>query len=208
VNRKAILSGVLLGLATHFKIYPVIYAPAILLWMEVDAPLTLSTLLARNFITTKRVMFTATALGTFSGLNARMFYDYGQEFLQHTYLHHFVRLDHRHNFSPYNILLYLVSSPTGHSEVPFAKLAFLPQMILSAVIVPLVGAKKDFAGTMFVQTFAFVTFNKVCTSQVYTSHRLRSNAGANKTSISCGTSYSSLSSFHTALSFKTGSVGS
>ncbi|KAF8545324.1 GPI mannosyltransferase [Trichophaea hybrida] len=166
VNRHAILSGVLLGFATHFKIYPVIYAPAILLWMEVEPSFTLPAILSRDFITTNRVMFAGTALGTFSGLNARMFYDYGQEFLQHTYLHHFVRLDHRHNFSPYSVLLYLVSSPSGHSEVPFAKLAFLPQMLL-CLVVPLVGAKKDLAGTMFVQTFTFVTFNKVCTSQYF-----------------------------------------
>jgi len=45
-------------------------------------------------------------------------------------------------------------------------LAFLPQMFLSVVAIPLLLAKKDLASTMLAQTFAFVTFNKVCTSQV------------------------------------------
>ncbi|CCX29536.1 PIG-M-domain-containing protein [Pyronema domesticum] len=165
VSQKTILTGVLLGLATHFKIYPVIYAPAILLSM--GGPLTLSSLLSGEFITLKRVMFGVSALGTFVALNLAMYNVYGHEFLHHTYLYHFIRSDHRHNFSPYNMLLYLVSSPSGYSEMPFTKWAFLPQMLLSAVIIPLVGARKDLAGTMFAQTFAFVAFNKVCTSQYF-----------------------------------------
>ena len=45
-------------------------------------------------------------------------------------------------------------------------LAFFPQLFLSVVAIPLLLAKKDLASTMLAQTFAFVTFNKVCTSQV------------------------------------------
>jgi len=168
VGENTILAGALLGLSTHFKIYPVLYAPAMLLAMERDATFTLSSYVQciRNFITCRRVLFSLSALATFLGLNLVMYAIYGDEFAEHTFLHHVVRLDHRHNFSPYNVLLYLVSSPDGSSEVPFAKGAFLPQMLLAGVLIPLVAAKKDLAGTMFAQTFAFVAFNKVCTSQV------------------------------------------
>lgn len=94
----------------------------------------------------------------------RFRYDF--PFIQHTYLHHVTRIDHRHNFSPYNTLLYISSaSPSTHS-IKLESLAFIPQLFLSAFALPLLLAKKDLPSTMLAQTFAFVTFNKVCTSQV------------------------------------------
>jgi GPI mannosyltransferase 1 subunit M len=102
-----------------------------------------------------------------------MYMLYGLPFMQHTYLHHLTRVDHRHNFFPYNILLYLSAareylylSHFASLLLHFESLAFIPQLFLSAVAIPLVLARKSLPGTMLAQTFAFVTFNKVCTSQV------------------------------------------
>ena len=92
---------------------------------------------------------------------------YGEPFVLHTYLHHLTRIDHRHNFSPYSTVLYLNSSPAASpSKLKFESLAFIPQLFLSVVGIPLAMAKRDLASCMLAQTFAFVTFNKVCTSQV------------------------------------------
>ncbi|KAJ6256840.1 hypothetical protein Dda_8709 [Drechslerella dactyloides] len=166
-KRHVVLSGAILGFAVHFKIYPFIYAPSILLWMPTPASGPSIPSKLRAFITRDKVTFTATALGTFMALNGVMYGIYGHPFVLHTYLHHLTRLDHRHNFSPYNTLLYLKSAPSyAHSQLSTERLAFLPQLLLSAVLLPFF-APRNLPSTMFAQTFAFVTFNKVVTSQYF-----------------------------------------
>lgn len=182
LSRRIMLAGVLLGLAVHFKIYPFIYGVSILWYLEPEvtsisekssgpseknpsAASVLQSLLA--FLTPSRIMLLASSLATFMALNIFMYAIYSTPFLTHTYLHHLTRIDHRHNFSPYNTLLHLSSAvPSATGAVKFESLAFIPQLALSAVFIPLALAKKDLAGTMLAQTFAFVAFNKVCTSQV------------------------------------------
>lgn len=179
------LAGVLLGLAVHFKIYPFIYGASILWYLEplpkskpsvqktsellrpATSPFLQQML---DFITPGRITLVLTSLATFMSLNLLMYSLYSTPFLTHTFLHHLTRIDHRHNFSHYNTLLYLSSSsPPGDrtSNFRFESLAFIPQISLSAFLIPLALAKKDLAGAMLAQTFAFVTFNKVCTSQVF-----------------------------------------
>ncbi|KAL2151496.1 hypothetical protein VTH82DRAFT_6594 [Thermothelomyces myriococcoides] len=191
--RRITLAGLLLGFSVHFKIYPFIYAPAIVWWMDADKLRTsgsgsrssgggslLNKLLA--FITPARLQLAITSLATFLALNVAMYTLYGFPFLQHTYLHHVTRIDHRHNFSPYNTQLYLASAaassssftsspssnfPPSSPSLGVESIAFLPQLVLSCIVIPLTLAKRDLASSMLAQTFAFVTFNKVCTSQYF-----------------------------------------
>lgn len=182
LSKRIMLAGVLLGLAVHFKIYPFIYGVSILWYLEPQersnsekssnpseekssATLVLQSILV--FLTPTRIILLASSLATFMALNIFMYAIYSTPFLTHTYLHHLTRIDHRHNFSPYNTLLHLSSAvPSATGAIKFESLAFFPQLTLSAVLIPVALAKKDLAGTMLAQTFAFVTFNKVCTSQV------------------------------------------
>ncbi|KAF9895209.1 GPI mannosyltransferase 1 [Aspergillus nanangensis] len=110
------------------------------------------------FLAPNRLLFTLTALATFSALNISMYILYDAPFLQHTYLHHVTRIDHRHNFSPYATLLYL--SAADGVKGAFESLAFVPQLLLAVVVIPLTLARRSLPGTMLAQTFAFVTFNK------------------------------------------------
>ncbi|KUJ18757.1 uncharacterized protein LY89DRAFT_613847 [Mollisia scopiformis] len=178
-QKKIVLAGFLLGFGVHFKIYPFIYAPSIIWWLD-DEQLGRSkpakegegsdlVSLVKNFINGPRITLTISSLLTFLSLNTLMYIIYDYPFLQHTYLHHVTRIDHRHNFSPYNTLLYLSSSIPDPSPtaIKLESLAFIPQLFLSAVALPILLAKKDLASTMLAQTFAFVAFNKVCTSQYF-----------------------------------------
>jgi phosphatidylinositol glycan class M len=177
LQRRLALAGTILGLGVHFKIYPFIYAASIIWYLEtpsstsITKPRSVKTTIV-DFINESRIALTLSALSTFSTLNLAMYILHGLPFMQHTYLYHLTRTDHRHNFSPYNILLYLSSSRSAShtslstSSFRLESLAFIPQLFLSAIAIPLVLAKKDLAGAMLAQTFAFVAFNKVCTSQV------------------------------------------
>ncbi|CAK7267781.1 GPI mannosyltransferase 1 [Sporothrix epigloea] len=199
VARRPLLAGLLLGAGVHLKIYPFIYAPAIFWWMDAEntrthripsQPITARAAKAKTaagssrslsaFFSPARLQLALASLITFVVLNVAMYSLYGFPFLQHTYLHHVTRIDHRHNFSPYNTQLYLssaaaVASPqTRLAEQSWLgwlpaieSLAFVPQLLLATVLLPLILAKKDLAATMLAQTFAFVAFNKVCTSQYF-----------------------------------------
>ena len=173
LTRRIMFAGILLGLSVHFKIYPFIYGISIIWYLEPSAEQTSKSQNSmiiqrlRKFITPTRITLLLSSLATFITLNAIMYAIYSTPFLTHTYLHHLTRIDHRHNFSPYNTLLHLTSAiPPESGSMRFETLAFIPQLALSAVFIPLALAKKDLAGTMLAQTFAFVAFNKVCTSQV------------------------------------------
>ena len=176
-TKKTAFSGLLLGLCVHFKIYPFIYGATMLWALErpstTPSPPSVSQRLIR-FINTDRMLLVLTSVLTFAALNLWMYSTYGTPFLQHTFFHHLTRIDHRHNFSPYNTLLSLSSAQAANSlitqssrSLSFESLAFVPQILLSTVFIPVALAKRDLATTLLAQTLAFVTFNKVCTSQYF-----------------------------------------
>lgn len=194
-TRRLVLGGALAGLAVHFKIYPIIYIPTVI-WSLASPDEVVPTDKKKNpthqkspvqkaigFFNYDRIMFGGTAALSFLLLTGLMYLEYGYPFLLHTYLHHLSRIDHRHNFSPYSTLLYISSSPAvtaplgtaSNSLLHFitsfipepSKWAFFPQLFLSGILIPILFAKRDVTKTMFLQTFAFVTFNKVCTAQYF-----------------------------------------
>ncbi|KAI9706703.1 MAG: GPI mannosyltransferase 1 [Candelina mexicana] len=174
LKRRVWLAGGLLGLSVHFKIYPFIYGASIMWYLD-DS---------RSWVGwKKRGLIPFDWIDRFMNPARKVLIRYGFPFLQHTYLHHLTRIDHRHNFSPYNTLLYLnsarssttsnttISSPTTTTTIPthlhLESLAFIPQLALSVILIPIRLSKISLPSTMLAQTFAFVTFNKVCTSQYF-----------------------------------------
>ena len=164
------VSGLLLGISIHLKIYPFIYVPTFLLYID-----SRQTLLQP--LTMKRITFAVGLLLGFASLTYWMIQLYGDEYIKEAWLYHATRLDHRHNFSIYNVPLYL-SSALKSSRVSLESLAFVPQMGLSLIVIPLAlkagfncGDNEFKNGILFkiifIQTFIFIVFNKVCTSQYF-----------------------------------------
>ncbi|OWZ79846.1 phosphatidylinositol glycan, class M [Cryptococcus neoformans Bt85] len=157
-------AAIMLALAVSWKIYPAIYIPAI--WKELST--------RWGWLGVRVWRFGFIAASSFILINGALWSIWGQPFLDHTYLYHLSRLDHRHNFSPYFYPIYLsfFPSPTA-SPLPSALVAvirhpltsFLPQLSL-IVTTSLSTCSLSFA--MFLQTALFVAFNKVCTSQYFT----------------------------------------
>ncbi|GMM36352.1 glycosylphosphatidylinositol-alpha 1,4 mannosyltransferase I [Saccharomycopsis crataegensis] len=193
VKQNIIVSAIFFAISIHYKLYPIIYFPTVILYLVYkDINLNGEKFNFQAFIVnpilksiSKVLLFTITTLLVFFALGAAMYQTYGYEFLYNSYLYHFIRTDHRHNFSIYNMSLYFKSSLESDSiiSIDFTKFAFIPQFLVSAIIIPLLfnfnfkfqsqskSINKDKAMLLlisfFLQTFAFVNYNKVITSQYF-----------------------------------------
>ncbi|XP_065037298.1 GPI mannosyltransferase 1-like [Musa acuminata AAA Group] len=195
MNGKVFQAAFWYGLIVHFRIYPIIYALpfVIVLSKQRIGPSRKPTL--RQWNSRRDILYnnssTASAksspgwnglwaplgstvtwdtvmFGLFSGtlfflLTITFFYIYGWDFLNEALLYHLTRTDPRHNFSIYFYHVYL------HHQQGFAVfekfVSFLPQtMVQLALIFSFAG---DLPFCLFVQTVAFVAFNKVMTAQYF-----------------------------------------
>ena len=104
--------------------------------------------------------FTIVSASVCVGLFLLFYKIYGYECLYESLLYHFERKDHRHNFSVYFYMIYeLFDDKTSH----FLALAtFLPQLLI--VLVASLTLYFDLFLCLFIQTTAFVMYNKVITS--------------------------------------------
>ncbi|KAI9057906.1 glycosyltransferase family 50 protein [Trametes sanguinea] len=171
------LSAVFLGLSTHWKIYPFIYGVSCLGVIGSQRVTSGGSQgVARSIINARTIRFGLVSGLTFLALGVAMYSIWGQPFLEESYLYHLTRLDHRHNFSPYFYLVYLTypSDTSTPEPVLWKRLlrspltSFVPQMALSLGTGLLFGRRReDLVFAWFVQTFVFVVFNKVCTSQYF-----------------------------------------
>ncbi len=158
-ERVFVLAGCAFGLAIHFKIYPIIYSVSFFLALS-DADGW------RNLfeINMARIRFVIGTVFTLAFLTLMFYYQYGDEFLDETYLYHITRKDIRHNFSPYFYMLYLT---VEEEDVGISVLTFLPQALLLLAIAKKFANFDDLPFCLFCQTVVFVSYNKVITSQYF-----------------------------------------
>ena len=108
-------AGALFGLATHWRLYPIIYGFPILLHLQHRRPMAVQHLpspkthgtfghavrqLSAAWPTHGVACFSAASAAAFLGLSAACYAAYGHAFLENAYLYHGRRVDPRHNFSP------------------------------------------------------------------------------------------------------------
>ncbi|KXN73899.1 glycosyltransferase family 50 protein [Conidiobolus coronatus NRRL 28638] len=152
LNNKFIKGSILFGLSVQFKLYPVIYSVALLVLPSG----------CHSLINTTRIELFLYSAATFFLLNAIFYLQFGSEFLEHTYFYHVTRKDHRHNFSIWFLPLYLTYNK---SSIVQALISFVPQ--LASIIAVALVLREDLIISSFLQTFLFVAFNKVSTSQYF-----------------------------------------
>lgn len=106
------------------------------------------------------------------GLTYAAVQSYGREAWEEGLLYHFQRVDHRHNYSIYWYWIYLsrgraATSALSTSASLWGHIPTIPQIFILG-FTSLGIAPYDLTLALFVQTFAFVAFNKVMTAQYFT----------------------------------------
>ena len=175
MQHRVVTSALVYGIAVHFKIYPIIYAPAFLVLFDRSTYRGIKTKpgptkntcpsFIRELLSPDRVTFGIVSGSVFLILGALFYFHFGYEFLYETYLYHLIRKDNRHNFSVYFYDLYLgfgggnIGGVNSENVVGSHTLAFLPQFGVAIALALRFG--KDLPFALATQTMAFVTFNKV-----------------------------------------------
>lgn len=175
------------GVVVHFRIYPIIYVFALLIALDGSFPTNTSAKPVDNFGTSSEVkianlpkedqlngflakllnrnqiLFGLISGGVFFLLTGICYGLFGHQFLHEALLYHLTRTDPRHNFSIYFYQIYLHH---GYSFTLFERLfSFAPQFLVQSVLTAYYA--KDVPFCFFIQTVAFVAFNKVITAQYF-----------------------------------------
>lgn len=160
-----VAAAVCYALSVHFKVYPIIYAFSIYLFLcFMDSS---GSSYRYRFFTRRSVTFALTSFAVFVMVTWGMFHIYGWDFLDNAYLYHIGRRDHRHNFSLYHLYIYLTYNIPSTSSL-FSLATFLPQLLLIlGVSFVFNGSGIDLLAGWFLSTLVFVSYNKVITSQYF-----------------------------------------
>jgi len=158
-ERIFLLTGISLGLAIHFKIFPIIFSLPMYLALT-----DYSGIRGLFHINKARLRLVIGTVGTLVFLTALCYTLYGMSFVDEAYLHHITRRDTRHNFSVYFYMLYLTVEV---DDIGLNLITFLPQVILLCALSKKFANISDMPMCVLCQTFVFVVYNKVCTSQYF-----------------------------------------
>ncbi|KAL7424119.1 GPI mannosyltransferase 1 [Cryptotrichosporon argae] len=125
-QRWADAAAASLALGTSYKLFPAVYA----------VPIYFALARRDGWVGPGVWRFAAVGLGTMALINGALWSIWGKEYLDHTFLYHLTRKDHRHNFSPYFLPIYLSFFPSSSMLAPASLAALLPPSLTA--LAPLV----------------------------------------------------------------------
>ncbi|KAI3385667.1 hypothetical protein SNEBB_004717 [Seison nebaliae] len=165
--RNAIILGLILAIAIHIRIFPIIFCFIGLMQFR-SRRITYRTSWTSIILSVNRIqfVFSITIFLTLSSLTLFYYFLYGMEFLEHSYLYHLTRKDIRHNFSTYYMFFYAGNEMRKvflHKVIDFMPL--LIQVYLYIHISLTMYAK--IAQALLTLTTVFVAFGKIYTSQYF-----------------------------------------
>jgi GPI mannosyltransferase 1 subunit M len=161
----------------HLRLYPIIYLPAMLLYLLPPIPKNPLELLCIKYIKdsfhdkhfNRLLTFLFTFCTTLLLLTLISYAFEGHSFLQESIYHHFGRQDHRHNFSAYYFMYYLQKSDMNNSfdtTITSTLLPFTLQIFL-LLSISIKFSQHQLPLCLLLLTLVFVTWNKVITAQYF-----------------------------------------
>lgn len=166
---KYMLSGILLGIAIHLRLYPLAFSFPMYLSLgqyKINRSTTVSEGLISLLPNRRQVTLAFSCVVTLFSLTYGMYQVYGYEFLFETYIYHLFRKDTRHNFSVLFYYSYLTMD-----QLTFDIVKTLTQgmeiVVLFFISLTFGCDPKTLYFALFSQAVVLVTYNSVMTSQYF-----------------------------------------
>lgn len=166
---KYALSGILLGISIHLRLYPLVFSFPMYLSIG-DYKINRNTGIKEGFLALlpnkKQIILALSCIITLAVVTYAMYALYGYEFLFETYIYHLFRKDTKHNFSIFFYYLYLTMDQLSFDIVKTISQIF-EGIILFVVSLAFGCDPKTLPLALFCQAFVLVAYNTVMTSQYF-----------------------------------------
>jgi phosphatidylinositol glycan class M len=163
LERKVAFSGIVFGFLIYFRIYPIVYA----FGFAIKILFKDSTLKSINI--SQFMLYGCSAFSVLLFCVIVSFNEFREPYITQAIYYHLIRLDHRHNFSPYFYLIYLEKSSLR--ETSLSALSMMPFIVQGVLLLSIstytILWKNDIMLCLFLCTISFVSLNKVITGQYF-----------------------------------------
>lgn len=166
---KYVLSGFLLGVAIHLRLYPLAFSFPMYLSLgeyRINRRTSITEGILSLIPNRKQIVLASSCVVTLFLLTYTMYFLYGYEFLFETYIYHLFRKDTRHNFSVLFYYSYLTMDHLSFDIVKTVSQVF--ECIILFILSLTFGCEsKTLCFALFSQAVVLVAFNSVMTSQYF-----------------------------------------